>query len=316
MKKQMIRLFAAVFAAIGCCVSASAMPQTVIPGGCTVGVKLYTQGIVITGFENGSAAKAAGLKKGDVIVEVDGEEVHTTAALRESLEEDRVVLTVLRDGKEASFCVNPIDNQIGAYVKDSIAGIGTVTYYDPNTGAFGALGHGVCDADSEKLVPVAAGVVVRSSVAEVRKGVNGNPGELKGQFDVETILGDVACNSEKGIFGKLSTPLAGKPIPVADSSDVEVGAATILSNVSGQEVRAYEVNILKLYPNTEETGRNMLLEVTDPELLAQTGGIVQGMSGSPIIQNGKLIGAVTHVLVNDAAKGYGILIENMLDATG
>ena len=314
MKKQMMRLFLAVFAAISCCISASALPRSLIPGGCTVGVKLYTQGLVVTGFEQGSAAKAAGMKKGDVIVEVDGETVHTTAALRERLGQKQVVLTVLRDGKEASFCVSPQSSRIGAYVKDSIAGIGTVTYYDPDTGTFGALGHGVCDADTDKLMPVEAGVVVSSSVEEVKKGARGTPGELKGKFDVQHILGEVTSNSEQGIFGSLHAPLAGTPMALAEQNDVKLGQATILSNVSGKEVHGYTVEILKLYPDSGQSGRNLLLEVTDPELLNTTGGIVQGMSGSPIIQDGKLVGAVTHVLVNDPTRGYGIFIENMLDA--
>lgn len=316
MKKQIARM-AAVFGILcSCVISALAASEQLIPGGCTVGVKLYTQGLVVTGFEAQSAAKAAGMKKGDMIIAVDGAEVHTAAALRDSLGEEPVVLTVLRNGKEARFCVDPKEKQIGAYVRDSVAGIGTVTYYDPDTGAFGALGHGVNDAETDHLVPVEAGVVVRSSVEDVRKGQGGNPGELRGKFDVETVLGTVDRNSASGLFGHLSSPLAGKPMTVAESDDVEPGPATILSNVDGTNVRSYDVEILKIYPHAAATGRNLLLQVTDQTLLNTTGGIVQGMSGSPIIQDGKLVGAVTHVLVNDPTRGYGIFIENMLDAAG
>ena len=315
MKKQIIRFLTAVCLALACSLSAAALPKTLIPGGCTVGVKLYTQGLVVTGFESRSAAKAAGLKKGDVIIQVDGEAVHTAAALRECLEEEQVILKILRNGREAEFCVRPNGNQIGAYVRDSLAGIGTVTYYDPDTGAFGALGHGVSDSETKMLLPVEAGVVVQSSVADVKKGRDGAPGELKGSFDVSTILGKVERNAERGIFGTLDVPIPGTPLPVAEAGEAEPGPAEIWANVDGQEVRSYSVEILRIYPHADETGRNMLLEVTDPDLLYATGGIVQGMSGSPIIQNGKLIGAVTHVLVNDSAKGYGIFIENMLDAS-
>ena len=316
MKKQIIRLLTAVCLALACSISAAALPKTLIPGGCTVGVKLYTQGLVVTGFESRSAAKAAGLKKGDVIIQVDGEAVHTAAALRECLEEEQVILKILRNGREAEFCVRPNGNQIGAYVRDSLAGIGTVTYYDPDTGAFGALGHGVSDSETKMLLPVEAGVVVESSVADVKKGRDGAPGELKGSFDVNTILGKVERNAERGIFGTLDVPIPGTPLPVAEAGEAEPGPAEIWANVDGREVRSYSVEILRIYPHADETGRNLLLEVTDPALLATTGGIVQGMSGSPIIQDGKLVGAVTHVLVNDSAKGYGIFIENMLDAAG
>ena len=316
MKKQIIRFLTAVCLALACSLSAAALPKTLIPGGCTVGVKLYTQGLVVTGFESRSAAKAAGLKKGDVIIQVDGEAVHTAAALRECLEEEQVILKILRNGREAEFCVRPNGNQIGAYVRDSLAGIGTVTYYDPDTGAFGALGHGVSDSETKVLLPVEAGVVVQSSVADVKKGRDGAPGELKGSFDVSTILGKVERNAERGIFGTLDVPIPGTPLPVAEAGEAEPGPAEIWANVDGQEVRSYSVEILRIYPHADETGRNMLLEVTDPDLLYATGGSVQGMSGSPIIQDGKLVGAVTHVLVNDPTRGYGIFIENMLEAAG
>ena len=277
MKKQIIRLLTAVCLALACSISAAALPKTLIPGGCTVGVKLYTQGLVVTGFESRSAAKAAGLKKGDVIIQVDGEAVHTAAALRECLEEEQVILKILRNGREAEFCVRPNGNQIGAYVRDSLAGIGTVTYYDPDTGAFGALGHGVSDSETKMLLPVEAGVVVQSSVADVKKGRDGAPGELKGSFDVNTILGKVERNAERGIFGTLDVPIPGTPLPVAEAGEAEPGPAEIWANVDGREVRSYSVEILRIYPHADETGRNLLLEVTDPALLATTGGIVQGM---------------------------------------
>ena len=318
MKKRMFRLLAALCLVLCLSVQAFALPRTLIPGGCTVGIKLCTKGLVVTGFEKNSAAQSAGLKKGDVIIQVDGEAVHTVAALRESLEKDRVVLTVLRDGREAEFCVKPAATdegmRLGAYIRDSMAGIGTVTYYDPNTGEFGALGHGVNDVDASILMPLEAGVVVSASVAEVRKGTSGTPGELKGKFDVNAVLGEVEANTDHGIFGTLSTPVPGKPVPVAEAGEVEPGEAMILANVSGREVEEYTVEILRIYPHATDTGRNLLLQITDPRLLDATGGIVQGMSGSPILQNGKLIGAVTHVLVNQPDTGYGIFIENMLDA--
>ena len=316
MKKQVFRLLCAACTVIVCTVSAWAMPDMLIPGGCTVGIKLHTKGLMVTGFEEASPAEKAGLKKGDIILEVDGQTVHTAENLREEIETEPLVLTVLRNGRKAEFSVTPAEKQIGAHIRDTIAGIGTVTYYDPISGAFGALGHGVNDVNSSQLIPVDEGVLIRSSVVQIVRGKHGTPGELKGQFDLKSVMGTVERNCPFGIFGAMSVPLSKKPLPVASSEEVKEGRATILSNVSGDAVKAYTVEIQKIYPTAQDTGRNLLLKVTDKDLLAATGGIVQGMSGSPIIQDGKLVGAVTHVLVNDPTRGYGIFIENMLDAAG
>jgi len=316
MKRQFIRLMTV--AALVCCLTLPvwAQPKALIPGGCTIGVKLQSPGPVVTGFEEKSAAADAGMRKGDVILRIDGKSVCTAAELREMLAADSVILTVLRNGREAAFCVTPQNGQIGAYVQDSVAGIGTVTYYDPNTGMFGALGHGVSQGDTGHLMPMEAGVAVCASVVDVIKGKNGTPGELKGKFDTQRILGRVEQNHMNGIFGVMHVPVTGTPVPLATYSQVETGPAEIMANVSGEKIGRYAVEILKVYPNADESGRNMLLRVTDPELLNTTGGIIRGMSGSPIVQNGKLVGAVTHVLVNDPTRGYGIFIENMLDAAG
>ena len=314
MKKQLFRLLCAISAAIACTVSAWAVPDMLIPGGCTVGIKLHTKGLMVTGFEEASPAEQAGLKKGDIILEVDGKAIQTADSLREQIQKDDLMLTVLRNGKKANFLVTPEEKQIGAHVRDTVAGIGTVTYYDPISGDFGALGHGVNDVNSSQLIPVDEGVLIRSSVAQIVRGKHGTPGELKGQFDLKSVMGTVERNCPFGIFGTMSVPLSKKPLPVASAEEVKEGRATILSNISGEETKAYSVEIQKIYPDARDTGRNLLLKVTDKDLLAATGGIVQGMSGSPIIQNGKLIGAVTHVLVNDPTKGYGIFIENMLEA--
>lgn len=301
MKKMWFRCGAAWLLAWVCCCQAWAMPKELVPGGCTVGIKLYSRGVIVTEVDPHSAAEEAGLKKGDVILAVDGAEVHTAEGLRRSLD-DEIVLTVLRKGKKTDISAEPDEtaegHRLGAYIRDSMAGIGTVTYCDPETGDFGALGHGVNDVDTRQLLPLQAGVVVPSSVSEIKRGQVGEPGELKGIFDVRQILGVVEENTEEGIFGTMKTPLPGKPLPVAVASAVKTGSASILSNIHGEEVRAYSVEILKIYSNDRERGRNMLLRVTDEELLRQTGGIVQGMSGSPIIQDGKLVGAVTHVCVN------------------
>ena len=180
---------------------------------------------------------------------------------------------------------------------------------------FAALGHGINDVDTAKLMPLETGSIMGATVSDVKKGTAGEPGELHGDFDLTTDLGTLYANTDRGIFGYLEEgilPQALTPVEVAAREEVQVGEATILSNVAGDTVEEYTVEITHLYPESQGESRNLMLQVTDPRLLEATGGIVQGMSGSPILQNGKLVGAVTHVLVNDPTRGYGILAENMV----
>ena len=197
-----------------------------------------------------------------------------------------------------------------------MAGIGTVTYYDPDTGAFGALGHGIADVDTAQLMPFSSGSILPSTVKAVKKGEAGSAGELRGDFDLSGDLGTLYANTQSGVFGHLEADAScwdvGEALPVAKADEVVPGKATILSNVEGDELCAYDIEILSA--GTSADGRDMVLRVTDPDLIAATGGIVQGMSGSPILQNGKFVGAVTHVLLNDPTKGYGIFLETMLKA--
>ena len=202
---------------------------------------------------------------------------------------------------------------MGVYLRQGTTGIGTVTYYRPESGEFGALGHGV-NTQNGNLLQMTQGSVYGARVAAVKKGTAGTPGQLIGQLTDSEPLGTIAKNTEQGIFGQVSSGVFTEPLPVASESEIHTGPATIRSTVEGNTLREYSVEILKVYSGSRDKGRNLLLKVTDPDLLATTGGIVQGMSGSPIIQDGKLIGAVTHVLVNDPTTGYGIFIENMLDA--
>lgn len=303
-----------------------AMPERLVPVGSTVGIRLDAGGLLVVGFhgEDPSAAKAAGLKKGDVITAVNGVQIDDSDRLKTLLGNCRgepLDLTVDRNGSRVSLQVTPqqenADYRLGVYLRDSISGIGTVTFYDPETGLYGALGHGVNDTESMTLLPLESGEIMPSSVVSVQRGARGAPGVLKGAFDTGTTLGTVERNTEHGIFGKSRSALSSYSVlPVADWEQIQTGEAKILANIDQKTVQEYEVEIIRLYPEEQESGRNMLLRVTDPRLLETTGGIVQGMSGSPIIQNDKLIGAVTHVLVNDPTRGYGIFIENMLDAAG
>ena len=204
---------------------------------------------------------------------------------------------------------------MGVYLRQGISGIGTVTWYDPDTGTFGALGHGVSTA-KDCLLPLVSGSIYPAQAVAAQKGKTGEPGLVKGKALSEAPMGTILRNTPQGIFGAVNGAFSGQPLPVAAWEDLHTGAAAIRSTVQGDEPREYSVEILKIYPKDRQTGRNLLLKVTDPELIAATGGIVQGMSGSPILQDGKLVGAVTHVLVNDPTAGYGIFIENMLEVAG
>lgn len=306
--------------------------DSVIPLGRTVGIKLFSDGVLVVGLTDiqadgglASPAKDMGLKAGDVITHINDREVDTIEQVQsviQSLAGHTMSLKVTRGDKQlqlsgAAACSEQGHYQLGAWIRDSMAGIGTMTFYDPQTDTFAALGHGINDVDTAQLMTMESGSIMHSTVTDVKKGLSGAPGELHGSFDLEQDMGQLYANTRAGIFGTLgdeSILETAQPVEIAHRSEVKTGKATILSNIEGDEVEEYEVEIIHVYPTVEGELRNLMIKVTDPELLEQTGGIVQGMSGSPIIQDGKLVGAVTHVLVNDPTRGYGIFIENMLDA--
>ena len=293
--------------------------EALIPVGKIVGLQLRSGSVTVVAYDEnlGANARSAGLKIGDEILEAGGKQVSCAADVRTALENggSQVVLTVRRDGTEQQLTLpaNSTEDgpRLGVYLRQGIAGIGTVTFYDPETGLFGTLGHGVCDGKG-KLLDMTAGSAYDASIASVKKGRAGDPGQLKGSAGAE--IGTLMRNTPQGVFGINEAGWSGQALPVADYAQLRTGGASIRSTVSGDGAQEYSVEILKIYPQDRSDGRNFLLKVTDPRLLAATGGIVQGMSGSPIIQDGKLVGAVTHVLVNDPTRGYGIFIENMLDA--
>ena len=313
--KQVMRAAAAlVLAAVLICPVGAA--RTVIPGGNTIGLHLQTDGVSVVEFYE-KAAENAGLERGDLICAVNGEPVQTVQELTQAVQKTGgrpMRLTVRRGEREFGVTLAAAKTQegwrLGVFVRDSINGIGTVTYYDPATGQFGALGHGV--SDGKYLLSLRSGEVMPSAVTSVHRGERGEPGTLQGAVRDGSTSGEILENTPQGVFGKME-PMKGEAVEVAEASEVHTGSAVIRSNVRGTQVEEFSVRIRALYPN-EEADRNLLLEITDPELLELTGGIVQGMSGSPILQNGKLIGAVTHVLIDDPTRGYGIFIENMLDA--
>ena len=309
------------------CMIVLILPQTafaarlLVPGGQVIGMALEDESVRVAGFHGqlGAAAKSAGLQVGDQLLEIDGAKIRTPedvpAALQKS--DGSVTLTVRRGQKERQIKCCPAATEdgpkLGVFLKKGVTGIGTVTWYDPENGTFGALGHGV-NTPAGKLLKLVKGTVYDARVLTVKKGQVGDPGQLMGSVTDGKILGDLSANTLQGVFGKIQKKSVMEPLPAAQADQIRTGSATILSTVEGDCPREYSVEILKIYPTAGKTGRNMLLKVTDPALLEATGGIVQGMSGSPIIQDGKLVGAVTHVLVNDPTMGYGIFIENMLDA--
>lgn len=298
----------------------AAEPRMLVPVGRTVGIKLFSRGVVVVKLpDGGTPARECGLRAGDVIVRCGGDAVTSTEQFRSLLQRsngEAADLEISRGGDDVTLSVEPSRNDqgvycIGAWVRDSMAGIGTMTWYDPATGVFGALGHGVTDTDTALLMPFSNGSILPSTVKAVKRGEAGAAGELRGDFDLTHDLGPLYANTGSGIFGKLEEPPeAAEAVPTGLALP---GPATIRANVRGDEVREYDIEILKVASGSAD-GRDLVLSVTDPALLEATGGIVQGMSGSPILQNGRLVGAVTHVLLNDPAKGYGILIENMLSA--
>ena len=298
----------------------SAGARTLIPGGQLLGMALEDDTVTVAKLDDAlSAGRKAGLREGDRITHIDGTPVTDAQQVRKCLDRSagQVELRLSRGEQTLNLTVTPDITpegpRLGIYLKEGITGVGTVTWYDPESGRFGALGHCVNDA-AGGMLSLHRGAVYSARVLSVKKGKSGNPGQLVGALDPNSQTGSLEKNTPQGVFGQLNQPLTGKAMEVAEKNEIQVGDATILSTVGEKGSQEYSVKILKIYPNSREQGRNMLIKVTDPALLEATGGIVQGMSGSPIIQDGKLVGAVTHVLVNDPTTGYGIFIENMLDA--
>ena len=326
MAKRLLRFGTACLAALLACSASVAMaaevtPRMLVPVGHTVGIKLFARGVLVVGLTSGKCpARSGGLEKGDVIVQCNGTAVTSSEQFQSLLQTcgGAAELEVRRNGDSMTLSVEPERNDqgvycIGAWIRDSMAGIGTMTYYDPATSTFGALGHGITDVDTAQLMPFSNGSILPSTVKAVKKGEAGSAGELRGDFDLTGDLGGLYANTSSGVFGTLEAAYAPAQAQAVMTGQPAAGPAVIRSNVRGDEVREYDIEILKTVPGSND-GRDMVISVTDPALVETTGGIVQGMSGSPILQDGKLVGAVTHVLLNDPTKGYGISIENMLKA--
>ncbi|MDK2802541.1 MAG: SpoIVB peptidase [Oscillospiraceae bacterium] len=304
--------------------------KMVVPGGYPFGVKLFTQGVIVIGinsveteFGEKNPAKKAGIKVGDVIIEIDGQKITSNEHIENILNYGSgksINLNIMREGKIQKIKLQPEKSSVdgsykgGIWVRDSSAGIGTVSFYDLDNGIFGGLGHPISDPDTGDVMPIMTGEVVDVRITDVIKGYSGIPGELKGNFISNNSIGNISLNDKTGVYGRLyEYDRSKKEISVGLKQDVKEGKATILTTLDNNIVEEFEIEIKKINFNNMNDVKNMVIQVTDKNLLEKSGGIVQGMSGSPILQNGKIVGAVTHVFVNDPTRGYGIFMENMYD---
>ncbi|WP_212138554.1 SpoIVB peptidase [Metabacillus litoralis] len=311
----------------------------VIPGGQSIGVKLNTLGVLVVGHHQINTAEGkkspgeiAGVEVGDIITKINGKKIEQMSDVTPFIQDagntgKPLDLVLSREDQEVKTKLYPLKDEndrsyrIGLYIRDSAAGIGTMTFYDPKSKKYGALGHVISDMDTKKPIVVENGQIVRSTVTSIEKGSNGNPGEKLARFSGDRkIIGNITRNSPFGIFGELNQDITNgimdKAMPIALSNEVKEGPAKILTVVDNDKVEEFDVEVVSSVPQKFPATKGMVIKITDEKLLDKTGGIVQGMSGSPIIQNGKVIGAVTHVFVNDPTSGYGVHIEWMLNEAG
>jgi stage IV sporulation protein B len=311
----------------------------VIPGGQSIGVKLNTIGVLVVGHhqvttEEGkvSPGELAGIQVGDIISEINGTKIENMSDVAPFVQNagssnQPLKIVVTRESGKVTTELMPKQDKddkaykLGLYIRDSAAGIGTMTFYHPESKKYGALGHVISDMDTKKPIVVDDGQIVKSTVTSIEKGSNGNPGEKLARFSSDKeVIGNIKRNSPYGIFGELNRDIENgvmdKPMPIALSHQVKEGPAQILTVVENDEVQLFDIEVVSTIPQKFPATKGMVIKVTDPKLLNKTGGIVQGMSGSPIIQDGKVIGAVTHVFVNDPTSGYGVHIEWMLNEAG
>ncbi len=315
-------------------VDVSVLPRTtVIPMGNIAGVKLYTNGVLVVGMSEieGEDSKLykpyenCGIEEGDTIVKVNDDIIYSTDDLIEHVNLSKgknVKIQYIHEEKTKECSITPVktngkEYKLGLWVRDSAAGVGTVTFYEPSSKQFGALGHGITDIDTGELLNIASGEFVTAKVLNIKKGEDGNPGKIQGTVEEQETIGEITKNTEFGIYGKIQDLSSlnidtSREMEVATRDEIKTGKATILCSLDNQTVKEYEIEITKIYKENNYNNKSMEIKVTDEELIEKTGGIIQGMSGSPIIQNGKFIGAVTHVLVNSSTEGYAIFGDLML----
>ena len=302
-----------------------AYSKYIIPGGETIGIEVNSKGVLVVGFyevDSKYIGKDAGFLIGDTITEINNTKVNNIDEMVKAVNEEadsnnQLDVTIIRNGKSSNLTLDMICDsdavcKTGLYVKDEITGIGTLTYIDPKTTIFGALGHEITERTTGERFEIKDGKIFKATVTDNTKSENGSPGEKNATYDESVTYGKINSNEESGIFGKYSSELLDtEALEVGTKDDVKKGEAIIRTVINGNEVKEYDINILNI--NKDSDIKNILFEITDEELINETGGVIQGMSGSPIIQNNKIIGAVTHVIVSDAKKGYGIFITTMLE---
>lgn len=310
-------------------VNVSTQPGRMVSvAGTPFGIKMFSDGVMVVGFSDIQTAKgvrcpakAAQLKPGDVIIRLNGEKVKSNADVENHIVEkgsSPVTVTFLRDGIQMETRLVPVYDttagtfRTGMWVRDSSAGVGTMTFYDVQKGMFAGLGHGIKDTDTQKDIRLLSGEIVNVRITGCIPSANGEAGELKGVFTSQFATGRVWANSANGVYGSVFSPPADNMMQVASPAEVQAGPATILTTIEGTKPKEYDIVIEKIALTGSSQNKNMVIRVTDEELLERTGGIVQGMSGSPIIQNGKLVGAVTHVFVNQVTRGYAVFAQNMV----
>lgn len=310
-------------------IDVNVLPETkVVPVGKVIGLKLYTNGVLIVGMTEIDGEKPyeyTGLKEGDTILEINNTEIDSIEKLKEVVNKsngEELELKYLRDGTISVSNIKPVQTntdeyKLGLWVRDAATGVGTITYYEPESGKFAALGHGIVDVDTDKLIDIESGEVVTSSIVAIKKGEQGIPGEIKGTIMNQTNIGEVTKNTDFGIYGNLTNTASlninsQKVIDVALRSEIKTGNAKVLCTLENGVTKEYDIEIKKIYANNNSDNKSMLIKVTDEDLLNQTGGIIRGLSGAPIIQNGKFCGAVTHVLVSDPTMGYAVFGDLMI----
>ena len=300
----------------------------VVPLGNIVGLKLYTDGVLVVGMSEISGNKPyeeAGIKEGDRIIEINEKTVTCTADLVQNVNDsngEKIQMTYIRDGQEIETSIKPVEvssnnYKIGLWVRDTAAGVGTVSYYEPSTNSFAALGHGIMDVDTEELINIASGEFITTNILSITKGEEGNPGKIQGTIENQASIGNISKNTPFGVFGTLKNAASlnvdlTKTMKVAMREEIQTGKASIICTLENNVRKEYEVEIQKIFKDNNSDNKSMVIKVTDQELLDKTGGIIQGMSGSPIVQNGKFVGALTHVLVSDPTKGYGVFADMMI----
>lgn len=311
--------------------------QKIIPGGTSIGVTLYTKGALVVGTadivtstgEVRNPAAEAGLLAGDIIERVNGVDIVDAAHLSSIINEQQgrgISMDISRKSKRETLHVQPVkdaqDNnyRLGIWVRDSTAGVGTLSFYDPQRKWYGALGHAIVDIDTKANLSVRKGEIIEAQIIDIKQGSRGEPGELKGTFDMRhKALGDIRKNTDYGIYGQMyeafANPLYPEGLPIAHREDVVEGPCELLATIDDTGIQSFSCEVIRVHQQTAPAPKGIIIRVTDPRLLRTTGGIVQGMSGSPLIQNGHIIGAVTHVFVNDPTRGYGIFIDWMLEQT-